>query len=332
MRRLLLAWLRVVAYFRVNAYGGVAQLLWWTTLPMTAVERGHWRDWMRASLSLHERMLRRPELWRVLFGLGWVELLVAPLMPLVALVDVARVLYKRRAGLQSLRVRPRDTFSYPEYYLHDFHHQPNGGLSLRSALAYDWQVRFLFAGTERLMRQAVVDALPRGDSLAVLDLGCGTAAWLTQARALGRNHRYTGVDLSPEYLRVARICRRGGTFLQANAEELPAAWDGRFDVVVAIWLFHELPSAAIHRIIREAARVLRPGGKFVFLDAKQRVDHAAYDPRIPANFMDYFAEPYFAGWVELDLEAALRDAGLSLERRKRVHHSVLLTGRKASAG
>ena len=326
----MLAWLRVYCCFRVSLYGYLAQILWWMTLPMTPVERAHWRAWMRGAERIHEEMLRRPELRRPLLALEWMDLLVLPLLPLFTIVDVARVLFKRRAGLQSLRVRPRDAFPYPRYYLHDFHHQPNGGLSLRSALAYEWQVRFLFAGTERLMRQAVIDALPRGESLDVLDLGCGTAAWVAQARALGRDHRYTGVDLSPEYLRLGRLQRPGVAFVQASAEELPDAWAGRFDVVVAIWLFHELPGAAVREAILEAGRVLRPGGTFIFLDAKQRGDEAACDPRVAGNFKDYFAEPYFEEWVELDVESMLRDAGLTLERRDAVHHSVLLIGRKSA--
>ncbi len=98
----------------------------------------------------------------------------------------------------------------------------------------------------------------------VLELACGTAyvaAWLAR-----RGARPVAVDLSHEQLLTARRLQRehdlSFPLVQSDAERLPLA-DGGFDLVVsehgaAAWCDPE-------RWLPEAARVLRPGGRLVFL-------------------------------------------------------------------
>ncbi len=100
--------------------------------------------------------------------------------------------------------------------------------------------------------------------LDVLEIASGTSymsACLTRAGA-----RTVAVDLSAEQLTTARDLQRriGPAFplVQADAERIPLG-DGRFDVVLsehgaAAWCDPE-------RWLPEAARVLRPGGRLVFL-------------------------------------------------------------------
>ena len=105
------------------------------------------------------------------------------------------------------------------------------------------------------------------DPLAGLDaveLGCGTAyfsAWLARAGA-----RPVGVDASARQLALARRLQResGPAFplLQADGERVPCA-DSSFDLVLSeygasSWCDPE-------RWVPEAARLLRPGGRLVFL-------------------------------------------------------------------
>ena len=100
--------------------------------------------------------------------------------------------------------------------------------------------------------------------LDVLELGCGTAYLSAQLARQGA--RPVGVDLNPAQLATAARCQRrfGLTFplVEANAERVPLA-DGRFDLVVSeygasVWCDPD-------RWVAEAARLLRPRGRLVFL-------------------------------------------------------------------
>lgn len=100
--------------------------------------------------------------------------------------------------------------------------------------------------------------------LDVVELGCGTAylsAWLARAGA-----RPVGLDLTPAQLETARRCQRnfGLSFplVEASADDVPLP-SNSFDLAVSeygasVWCNPE-------RWVAEAARLLRPGGRLVFL-------------------------------------------------------------------
>jgi SAM-dependent methyltransferase len=100
--------------------------------------------------------------------------------------------------------------------------------------------------------------------LDVLELGCGTA--YLSALLAKQGARPVGVDLTPAQLATAARCqeRFGLAFplVEANAEDLPFQ-DETFDLVVSeygasVWCDPE-------RWVAEAARLLRSGGRLVFL-------------------------------------------------------------------
>jgi SAM-dependent methyltransferase len=98
----------------------------------------------------------------------------------------------------------------------------------------------------------------------VVELGCGTAylsAWLARSGA-----GVVGVDLSPAQLVTARRCQReiGPVFplVEANAEHVPVR-TGAVDLVVSE--YGASPWCEPGRWVREAARLLHPGGRLVFL-------------------------------------------------------------------
>jgi SAM-dependent methyltransferase len=100
--------------------------------------------------------------------------------------------------------------------------------------------------------------------LDVVELGCGAgyvSAWLAR-----RGARPVGLDNSPAQLATARRLQREFgleyPLVQADAEQAPLA-DGRFDLAISEY------GASIwcdpYRWVPEAARLLRPGGRLVFL-------------------------------------------------------------------
>ena len=77
-----------------------------------------------------------------------------------------------------------------------------------------------------------------------------------------------GIDMSEAYLRHAkRYLRRWSrvNLSAAKGENLPVA-DGSQDALTSIFLFHELPPSVRRAVLRECARVLKPGGRLVLVD------------------------------------------------------------------
>ena len=159
--------------------------------------------------------------------------------------------------------------------------------------------------------------------LDVVELGCGTAyfsAWLAKLGA-----RPVGVDVTPAQLATARrmMAKTGIEFplIEADAAEtgLP---DASFDLVVSeygasIWVDP-------YRWIPEAARLLRPGGRLVFLCnstlvilCSRRRDAAKEQLVRPQFGMKRFEWP--EGGVEFHLAHGewidvLRENGFEIER------------------
>lgn len=103
----------------------------------------------------------------------------------------------------------------------------------------------------------VVSELLGPGSGRCLDVGCGTGLYLDAIASTGRVP--IGLELSADQLRVAR--RRATRLVQGDAARLPFA-DGSFDAVVTIWTSTDVDDFAT--VMREVARVLSPGGTFVF--------------------------------------------------------------------
>jgi ubiquinone/menaquinone biosynthesis C-methylase UbiE/DNA-binding transcriptional ArsR family regulator len=113
---------------------------------------------------------------------------------------------------------------------------------------------------------AIVAALADRPLRSVLDLGTGTGRIL---ELFGPHiERGLGIDLSPAMLAIARArLDRAGlrhcAVRQGDIYDLPAAKD-TFDAVIIHQVLHYLDDGA--GAIREAARVLRPGGRLVVVD------------------------------------------------------------------
>ncbi|WP_230843665.1 class I SAM-dependent methyltransferase [Gloeobacter morelensis] len=102
---------------------------------------------------------------------------------------------------------------------------------------------------------------------AVLDLGCGTGRLLGQMADRWEQMRGVGLDLSEGMIEQAHLRNRHSgrlKFLQGNAEELPFA-NGRFDALLCTFSFQHYPNP--EGVLAEIGRVLRPGGRFYWVEA-----------------------------------------------------------------
>jgi arsenite methyltransferase len=171
----------------------------------------------------------------------------------------------------------------------------------------------------------------------VLDLGSGAGAdVLISARRVGATGRAIGLDMTDEMLDLARAnaAQAGVTnveFVQGYIEDIPLS-DASVDVVISNCVINL--SGDKPRVLREAARVLRSGGRFAVsdviadpdMDAARRADMQAWTGCVAGAL------------TRAEFERALIDAGLidvEIRETHRVHEhasSAILRARKPPEG
>jgi SAM-dependent methyltransferase len=151
-------------------------------------------------------------------------------------------------------------------------------------------------------------ALLAAASGRVLEIGAGTG--------LNLPHYPDGVDLvltEPDAQMARRI---DGPVVPASAEDLPFE-DGSFDSVVSTLVLCTVPDPA--RAIGELRRVLRPGGRLLF------IEHVRGEGRL-ARWQDRLHGPWRhvanGCHANRDTLAELREGGFAVEARSDVWHRM----------
>ena len=224
---------------------------------------------------------------------------------------------------------------YPTYYLQNFHYQTGGWLSQDSAKLYDTQVEILFGGAADAMRRVALGSLARAmrgadqRKVKLLDVASGNGRFLRQVLAAFPRIPATGLDLSPAYCAEAR--KRLAAWPQVEiingAVEQAPFEDASFDAVSCVYLFHEMPPRVRRDAAREIARVLKPGGRFIFADSIQPGDAADLD-RMLEYFPVGFHEPYFSSYLNEDFAALFGEYGFEAEETELAFLTKVMRFRK----
>lgn len=126
------------------------------------------------------------------------------------------------------------------------------------------QVAIVAERDEAITRALASVAQPVG---RLLDLGCGYGQTLGRLVADGLVLDGVGVDVLAERIEVARGTWPRLEFQVASGGRLPFT-DGAFDAVLAMTTFSSIPKSDRRAVLLEVARVLRPGGAFVWYDLR----------------------------------------------------------------
>lgn len=163
----------------------------------------------------------------------------------------------------------------------------------------------------------------------LLDLGCGTGFDLAKFQSLGANT--CGIDSSGKMVSIAKKRSPESYVSVACFEQLPFE-DQTFDIVVSKWALQTAKS--LHSVFVEVERVLKPGGRFIYLSChpirqfmekkgsgqnyfhKEMVTSVFFDGLVKAfepshTFMEYFSEYFFQ---KFEIQSFEEGIDLSIER------------------
>lgn len=116
-----------------------------------------------------------------------------------------------------------------------------------------------WSSSTRQFIPSLLDAAEVSGKMSILDVGCGPG--YVSAAAAERGAIPTGLDFSAEMIAIGKKMFPRIEFRQGDAQDLPFA-NASFDRVIAN--FSLLHLADPERACAEAARVLKPGGRFGF--------------------------------------------------------------------
>ncbi|XP_028778212.1 uncharacterized protein LOC114734738 isoform X1 [Neltuma alba] len=224
------------------------------------------------------------------------------------------------------------SLEYPDYYLNPFHGYDEGNLTWLAAAEAE-------AATLSMVRRAIPDAssvdeanqILRGNWLQaieqhhlkytktsmindILDIGCSVGESTRHLAAKFPNAKVTGLDLSPYFLAVAQLKEKNRaprkhpiSWIHANGENtgLPSK---SFDLVSISFVLHECPERAIVNMIKEAFRLLRPGGTIALTDNSPKSKILQELPPVLFTLLKS-TEPFIDEYYLTDMEATLRQAG-----------------------
>ncbi|KAA8526305.1 hypothetical protein F0562_008492 [Nyssa sinensis] len=221
---------------------------------------------------------------------------------------------------------------YPDYYLNPFHAYDEGNLSWLAAAEAE-------AATLTMDRRTIPNAsspdeatqITRGNWLQaieqhhqqysgnsmirdILDVGCSVGVSTRYLAHRFLSAKVIGLDLSPYFLAVAQFKEKKSpprknpiSWIHANGEDtgLPSK---SFDLVSCAYVLHECPARTIVRLVKEAFRLLRPGGTIALLDTSPK--SKIFQELSPVLFtLLKSTEPFLDEYQLTDLEGTMREAG-----------------------
>lgn len=179
----------------------------------------------------------------------------------------------------------------------------------------------------------IVDRIKIRENRKVLDIGTGSAALIINIAKQLIDSSFIGIDYWGEDWEYSKnICEENAKcegldnrikFIKASASKLPFN-DNEFEVVVSCLTFHEVKDESDKiKVIKEALRVLKKDGEFIFLDL-------FLDEKIFGKSNKFYNEINSIGLSEIKVEKIkdVIDLPSILLNKKVLGNAVIISGRK----
>lgn len=167
----------------------------------------------------------------------------------------------------------------------------------------------------RMFAAMVQKFAPQLKPRRILDMGCGVGHMAIGMKEVWPDAEVVGVDLSASFVRLGHLWAEDMDlaldFIQADSAATGLE-DGSFDLIVSQIMFHETWHDKIPAIMAEAHRLLSPGGLFFNVDIPYQPERLSI-PQLVTNAWQvaHNGEPFWTGFADTDIGAALREAGFA---------------------
>ena len=239
--------------------------------------------------------------------------------------------YNKKDAVGSLELNP--DLKVPDYYENvEIHTQPGSYHGNPFAgILYHWMISpfLVHRDDDDGMGHALAGAVPKKKYSKVLDMGCGIGKSTFPYCDIFPEAEVHGIDYSEPMLKYAHQLaekrNKEVKFSQRLAEDTGYQPE-TFDLVVALWLFHEIPTKIADQVISEAYRILKPGGVFALMEGPSYADLKENYSPLSAFMLDAsgkrMSDPYLPGFFSRDRVEMIKLGGFEKAYDKNVHRQL----------
>ena len=226
-----------------------------------------------------------------------------------------------KKGPGTLELNPK--MDVPEYTAREIHMQPGGYVgNMFAGHLYHHGTNEFFNGKNYQdethdARAAAVMTPPDGKVRRVLEFGTGIGQLPMALKRRFPDAESWGIDIGGPMVRYAHL-RANQLGLNVNFAQRLAEKSGfpdnHFDIVTSMQFYHECRAAEIKETVKEAYRILRPGGVFYPLDGNPTT-RAKSAARTFRSFWVYRwnHEDWQMDWEALNMVELMKEAGFKVD-------------------